>query len=146
MAGGGGAVLRSRTQTTGRRQHPVASLPLDILLQIAARTDPVTLVRCAVTCRDVRRRAADDPAFFRRCLRLRHAADRFVPPLLRGHIKQGREKLFLVDATAAPDDGGSPITISSHDGGEFLGWPQALASRDGLLLVRTTGPPPGRAG
>ncbi|TVU37369.1 hypothetical protein EJB05_10678, partial [Eragrostis curvula] len=137
MAGGGGAaVLRSHTQKAGRWQRPTASLPLDVLLQIAARTDPVTLVRCAATCRDVRRRAADDAAF-RRCLRLRHAADRFVPPLLRGHVKQGKDKLFLVDASAAAS---SPITtISGHDGSEFM-WrrQKALASRDGLVLVRTT--------
>nr|XP_051222183.1 uncharacterized protein LOC127340477 [Lolium perenne] len=58
---------------------------MDILLEISARSDPVTLVRSAATCKDLRRHIAD-PAFHRR-LRLRHA-DRFVPKLLRGFFIQ----------------------------------------------------------
>ncbi|KAM0858607.1 hypothetical protein ACQ4PT_047729 [Festuca glaucescens] len=60
-------------------------LPMDLLLEISARSDPVTLVRSAATCKDLRRHIAD-PAFHRR-LRLR-PADRFVPTLRRGFFIQ----------------------------------------------------------
>jgi hypothetical protein len=73
MPGSGG-----RPQASGgRRQYQQAtSLPLDTVLEIAARSDATTLVRCASTCWEMRRRL----------LRLRHDADRFVRPLLRGHL------------------------------------------------------------
>jgi hypothetical protein len=73
----------------GRRKHQTAWLPLDVIAAMAVRSDVATLVRCAATCRDARRRIADDPNFRGR-LRLRQS-DRFVFPLLRGH---------LVDTTA----------------------------------------------
>ncbi|KAM0853871.1 hypothetical protein ACQ4PT_050785 [Festuca glaucescens] len=60
-------------------------LPMDLLLEISARSDPVTLVLSAATCKGLRRHIAD-PAFHRH-LRLRHA-DRFVPKLLRGFFIQ----------------------------------------------------------
>ncbi|XBI35178.1 hypothetical protein VPH35_120899 [Triticum aestivum] len=60
-------------------------LPADLLLEIAARSDPVTLVRCAATCKALRRQIAD-PAFLSP-LRLR-GADRFVPALFRGMFIQ----------------------------------------------------------
>jgi hypothetical protein len=55
------------------------------VLEIAARSDATTLVRCASTCWEMRRRVAEDAAL-RRLRRLRHDADRFVRPLLRGHL------------------------------------------------------------
>ncbi|CAN6185648.1 unnamed protein product [Urochloa humidicola] len=113
MASSGGDVPRSRAQESNqwghRRSHQAASLPLDVMADIAARSDPVMLVRCAATCIDMRERVAD-PAFHRR-LRLRHA-DRFVPSLLRGHLLGKRsykingqpnddERVYLVDTPAA---------------------------------------------
>ncbi|KAF8670377.1 hypothetical protein HU200_050679 [Digitaria exilis] len=83
MVGGGGVSLRG-AQAGGRRKRQTPPLPLDILLEIAARSDPATLIRCAATCRDMR---PDDPAAtFRFRLRLRHTGGRFVLPLLRGHL------------------------------------------------------------
>uniref|UniRef100_K4A390 F-box domain-containing protein n=1 Tax=Setaria italica TaxID=4555 RepID=K4A390_SETIT len=81
MASGGGDVdvprPRAQESTGQRRRHrQAASLPLDVIADIAARSDPATLVRCAATCSDLRGRV-DDPGFR---LRLRHA-DRFVPSL-----------------------------------------------------------------
>uniref|UniRef100_A0A0Q3Q7C3 F-box domain-containing protein n=1 Tax=Setaria italica TaxID=4555 RepID=A0A0Q3Q7C3_SETIT len=55
---------------------PPFPLPLDLVLEIAALSDPATLVRCVAASKDLHRRIAD-PAFHGR-LRLRHA-DRFVP-------------------------------------------------------------------
>uniref|UniRef100_K4A273 F-box domain-containing protein n=1 Tax=Setaria italica TaxID=4555 RepID=K4A273_SETIT len=114
MAGrGGDVVVTSRSQARGRKQRQTPSLPFDVLLEIAARSDPATLIRCATTCRDARRRIADGPSFRGR-LRLRHT-DRFVLPLLRGHLTgpefcfgadigedaEDREDLYLVDTSAA---------------------------------------------
>ncbi|TVU37366.1 hypothetical protein EJB05_10675, partial [Eragrostis curvula] len=133
--GGGGDATKPRLQARGRRQHQATSLPLDIVVEIAACTDPVTLVRCAATCWEVRHRVADDPAFRRR-LRLRRT-DRFVSSLLRGHfvgqessygLNQKRE-LYLVDTTAADATKVRKVTGSGFPSGP-------LASRDGLLLVR----------
>ncbi|KAJ1280862.1 hypothetical protein BS78_04G264700 [Paspalum vaginatum] len=93
-AGAGGYVPIPRAQARGRRISQTASLPLDIVLDIAARTDPATLVRCAATCRDLHARVADPG--FQRGLRLRHA-DCFVPSLLRGHLIQEPYQGFYFD-------------------------------------------------
>jgi hypothetical protein len=117
------------------------SLPLDVVLEIAARSDAGTLVRCAATCWEMRRRVAEDAALHRR-LRLRHAADRFVRPLLRGHLvvkddddasfiwprREEKSELYLVDTAAA-----DATTVRKVTAG-FRSAP--LASRDGLLLLR----------
>ncbi|KAF8670376.1 hypothetical protein HU200_050678 [Digitaria exilis] len=138
MAGGGGASSRG-AQARGRRKRQTPPLPLDILLEIAARSvDPATLVRYAATCRDMRRRAADES--FRRRLRLRHTGGRFVLPLLRGHLTgptYGRkDEQYMVDTAAAmattrltrlvfpPTPQGSP-----HETFE------PLDSRGGLILL-----------
>ena len=81
-----------------------------MLVDIAARTDPATLVRCAATCVDMRCRVKEYIRLRGR-LRLRHG-DRFVLPLLRGHLIRGhqyddrhhrKKELFLVDTAAADD-------------------------------------------
>nr|CAB3458882.1 unnamed protein product [Digitaria exilis] len=103
MVGGGGGVSSLGAQAGGRPKRQTPPLPLDILLEIAARSDPATLIRCAATCRDMRRRAADPAATFR----LRHTGGRFVLPLLRGHLTgptyrpTGDDHQYLLDTTAA---------------------------------------------
>jgi hypothetical protein len=134
MSAGGGNVTttRPREQGRSRRQHhhQTPSLPLDVVLAIAARTDAPTLVRCAATCADARRRLADDPNLRAR-LRLRHT-DRFVLPLLRGDLAHVVDSFsrnsdtYLVDA-----DGGRTCRMRRVTTGGF-----PLASRDGLLLLR----------
>ena len=110
MPGGGGGgddvLLRSSPAPAGGAQqqgHPSSCFPLDVVAAIAARSDPATLVRCAATCRGARRRVADDPAFLGR-LRLRDT-DRFVLPLLRGHLTTGQtgydDRLTMLDTAAA---------------------------------------------
>ncbi|KAI4967856.1 hypothetical protein ZWY2020_013952 [Hordeum vulgare] len=67
-------------------------LLLDVLLEISAHSDPVTLVRCAATWKVLRREIAN-PAFHRR-LRLRRA-DRFVPMFFRGFFVQNQHKKVI---------------------------------------------------
>ncbi|KAL6642416.1 hypothetical protein ACP70R_020597 [Stipagrostis hirtigluma subsp. patula] len=122
-------------------------LLLDLLLDIAARTDPVTLVRCAAMCKDMHRGVADQA--FRGRLRLRHA-DRFVPSLLRGCLVDWNKEIHLLDTTspyttrvlsaaasffAPPSSGGEPSPGLTC---------KLVASRDGLLLLRTADPPHGK--
>lgn len=104
----GGAAARMRTQARGRRQQ-YQKLPFDVLVDIAMRTDPAILVRCAATCIDMRHRVKDDPGLHGR-LRLQHG-DRFVLPLLCGHLIRSeryvgpgerKDEVILVDTTA-PD-------------------------------------------
>ena len=74
MAGGGGDVVpvspraeqpAAKKRRTAERRHQAqaaARLPVDIIIaEIAARSDPATLVRCAAICRDARRRALAMP-------------------------------------------------------------------------------------
>ncbi|XBI42972.1 hypothetical protein VPH35_107804 [Triticum aestivum] len=131
MVVGGGRDARSRTQVARGRRQKAASLPLDVLVDIAARTDPSTFVRCAATCVDMRCRVKEYISL-RGPLRLQHG-DRFVLPLLRGNLiyqSQGwlkpEEELFLVD-TSAPD----ATKLRKANRGGF-----PLSSRDGLVLPR----------
>ncbi|CAN6353222.1 unnamed protein product [Urochloa humidicola] len=79
-----------------------SSLLLDLILDIAARSNPATLVRCAAACKELRRHIAD-PAFRHR-LRLRRSDNCFVPSLLRGHLVVRHfgvnDELHLVDTTS----------------------------------------------
>ncbi|KAI4963540.1 hypothetical protein ZWY2020_011404 [Hordeum vulgare] len=113
------AAARSQTQSTRGRRQTAASLPLDVLVDIATRSDPATLVRCAATCVDMRCRIKDGTG-----LRLRHS-DRFVPSLLRSHLIF--KYVFLVDSTAQD---ATRLRRVTSDG-------IPLASRDGLVLVLT---------
>ncbi|KAF7087836.1 LOW QUALITY PROTEIN: hypothetical protein CFC21_090996 [Triticum aestivum] len=124
MAGGG---AKSRTQAARRRRQKAAAA----LVDIAARTDPATLVRCAATCVDMRCRVKEYISLHGP-LRLQQV-DRFVLPLLRGNLiyqshgwPKPEEELFLVD-TSAPD--ATKLRTASRGG-----FP--LSSRDGLVLAR----------
>ncbi|EMS67552.1 hypothetical protein TRIUR3_04486 [Triticum urartu] len=116
----------------GRRQT-AASVPLDVLVEIAVRTDPATLVCCAATCVDMRRRVKDYTGLGGR-LHLRHS-DRFVLSLLRGHLihtykydgMRRKDQLSLVDTTAADTATRRRVT-------GVRGFP--LASSNGLVLTR----------
>ncbi|XBH59686.1 hypothetical protein VPH35_114379 [Triticum aestivum] len=136
-----------RTQARGRRQQH-QSLPFDVLVDIATRTDPATLVRCAATCVDMRCRIKDVPGLHG-CLRLRHG-NRFVLPLLHGHLIRGypydgrgrrkkKEELFLMDTTEADATRLHRVTDTTdatelHRVTSASSFP--LASRDGLILTR----------
>ncbi|XBH75399.1 hypothetical protein VPH35_102160 [Triticum aestivum] len=103
-------------------------MSLDVLVDIAVRTDPATLVRCAATCMDRVKEyiSLHGPL----CLQ---QGDRFVLPLLRGNLiyqshgwPKPEEELFLVD-TSVPD--ATKLRTASRGG-----FP--LSSRDGLVLAR----------
>ncbi|KAL6657127.1 hypothetical protein ACP70R_004907 [Stipagrostis hirtigluma subsp. patula] len=147
--GGAGDVVRPPTQARGRRRRQATSLPLDVIAEIAARSDLATVVRCAATCRDVRGRVAD-PAFSHGgLLRLRRTG-RFVLPLLRGHFVERyyyngsdrKDELYLVDTTGAADAtrliraSGGVASRPAAAGGKNFSRLEPLSSRDGLLLVR----------
>ncbi|CAD6222726.1 unnamed protein product [Miscanthus lutarioriparius] len=138
----------------GRRGHrqKAAWLSLDIIIaEIASRSDPATLVRCAATCRDARRRIAEDPDLRGR-LRLRDT-ERFVLPLLRGHLtrittytrgafmSKSKTDVYLVDAaatTAADSTRLVKATFASGAEAETLSNVVPMDSRRGLFLVHAT--------
>ncbi|PUZ73330.1 hypothetical protein GQ55_2G465900 [Panicum hallii var. hallii] len=137
MPGGGGGgddvLLRSPAPAGGGRQqrHP-RWLPLDVVAAIAARSAPATLVRCAATTR------ASSPATLR-------DTDRFVLPLLRGHLTTGptgyHDRLSMLDTATA--DGTRFVGIGFPPAPDDDDMPaegiEPLDSRGGLLLVRLTG-------
>jgi len=106
------------------------------VLEVAAHSDPATLVRCAAASKDLRRSVAD-PAFRGR-LRLRHA-DRFVPSLMRGHLidTRGQDQLLVEYATGEVTAATGCFVPSGGKTASRLHEP--VAARDGLVLVRTTG-------
>ena len=75
---------KRRRRKCSRTAPPREPLPVDLLLEIVVCTDAITVVRCAATCR-ILRRAIVDPAF-RRPLALLSATDGrgFDPSLLLG--------------------------------------------------------------
>ncbi|KAF8658178.1 hypothetical protein HU200_059447 [Digitaria exilis] len=81
------------------------TLPTDLVLEIALRTDPATFVRCAATCKDVRRHVVVANPSVLRGGRLRHG-DRFIPSLLCGHLA-GRCLYHL-------DDGAKNLTAATR--------------------------------
>ncbi|CAN6340016.1 unnamed protein product [Urochloa humidicola] len=113
-----------------------ASLPLDLLLEIAARTEPATLVRCAATCKELRRHIAK-PVFHGRLRR----GERFVPSLLRGClVSRYRYDLELLDNTTA--DATKLLSAATctcfppaADGEAAVKCCRPLAARDGLVLL-----------
>ncbi|CAN6219833.1 unnamed protein product [Urochloa humidicola] len=148
MAGGGDVVVPSSREQAARgarrRRQTAAWLPLDVVAAIAARSDAATLVRCAATCKDARRRIADDPGFLGR-LRLRHT-DRFLLPLLRGHLvkisnykERAGTHLYRVDTTAADADAVRVTKVTfGPQGGKSKDSKgiEPMDSRRGVLLVR----------
>ncbi|KAL6642594.1 hypothetical protein ACP70R_020775 [Stipagrostis hirtigluma subsp. patula] len=120
---------------------PAPRLPSDLLLEIFARTDPATLVRCAATSKDHLRRVAD-PAFLRRHRHLLRG--RFVPSLLLGvHCvcldddeEDGRsDRLMVPPPSAAP---AAALYAALGETMSKLGdWQcSPVESRGGLLFVR----------
>ncbi|CAL5084544.1 unnamed protein product [Urochloa decumbens] len=137
MAGGGGGA--PRPPGVRRPRDQAASLPLDVIAAIAARSDPATLVRCAATCGDLRGRVADPG--FRRRLRLRHA-DRFVPSLLR-YFRSGSRTSTTTRSTCTwwtrPRPRCSPPAAAESfppgPDGEPLLLYRSVSAREGLVLV-----------
>lgn len=125
-------------------------LPVDLLLEISARSDPVTLVRCAATCKVLRCQIAD-PAFHPR-LRLLHTDGRFVPTLLRGLFienlrqKEGEHPRFVVPGhSKEPSPEPFRSFLSKHTT-LFDFYHPVLAARRGLVALRSDTPDSDQAG
>ncbi|OEL19661.1 hypothetical protein BAE44_0019317, partial [Dichanthelium oligosanthes] len=100
---------------------PARALPSDLVLDIVARSDAATLVRCAACCKPLRRDILS-PAFIRRVC---HGPGAAVPPRLLCFL-QSRDMIFssaesrasspLFTHTAAPSSSATPsstgLTIS----------------------------------
>ncbi|OEL29239.1 hypothetical protein BAE44_0009744 [Dichanthelium oligosanthes] len=123
-----------------------APIPVNLLLQIAARSDPVTLVRCAAACRALRDAVAA-PAFLRGGLRLRHAAEgRFVPTLLRGFFHQRRDRAegedpqlvdpWLPRGVPSPE----PFRSFLSENTDLFEFYEPAAARGGLIALRSGSP------
>ncbi|KAL6636829.1 hypothetical protein ACP70R_024401 [Stipagrostis hirtigluma subsp. patula] len=113
-------------------------LPADLLLEVAARMDVMTVLRCAATSKPLRR-AILDPGF-RRLLDLRAASGGFGPALLLGfsyRVTNKKTKLFRshVVENASP----RPRPRLRIDEPSLLESLEPVASRDGLLVLRRDG-------
>ncbi|EAZ20419.1 hypothetical protein OsJ_36028 [Oryza sativa Japonica Group] len=126
------------------------ALPLDIVVEIAERSDPITLLRCAAACKHLRRVISGEG--FRRDLRLRNA-DGFVPGLLHGFFFQPRcpsphdhgynyEPLRFVaagrhDHIASGDNCQIPSFVSDSDENNPCRRIEPVAARGGFVVLRT---------
>ncbi|KAM3278468.1 hypothetical protein ACQJBY_045999 [Aegilops geniculata] len=119
--------LRKCSRTAPAREP----LPVDLLLEIVVCTDAITVVRCAATCRILRRAILD--LAFRRPLALLSATDRrgFDPSLLLGVSYQRRRHIPRVIPT--PTRPQIHVRLGTHSLPDSF---QPLTSRDGLLLLR----------
>ncbi|CAN6339779.1 unnamed protein product [Urochloa humidicola] len=126
---------------------PSAALPVDLVLEIVARSDPATLIRCAATSKALRLGAAS-PAFH--CgLRLRHAAGegaRFLPALLRGFFHQRRRRAEGEDPRFVdprlPRGAPSPEPFRSFlsEYTDLFEFYAPAAARGGLVALRSSSP------
>ncbi|CAN6353224.1 unnamed protein product [Urochloa humidicola] len=104
-------------------------LPMDVMVEIAWGTDPKTVVRCAATCKELRRHIFDSSSSrCRRHLRLRRG-DHLVPSLLVGQlIGRWGEDLYVEDRASN--------LIATGCFHKELCMPVPITARDGLVLVR----------
>ncbi|CAL4910894.1 unnamed protein product [Urochloa decumbens] len=93
---------RPRTSTPAPSSTPpLLALPADLLLQIAARSDVAAIVRCAATCKLLRREILS-PAFIHSlCRRAPPPDGGVVPPRLVGFLG-GRRRAFSVAHPRTP--------------------------------------------
>ncbi|KAK3149173.1 hypothetical protein QOZ80_3AG0213890 [Eleusine coracana subsp. coracana] len=112
---------------------PRQTLPLDLLLEFAARADATTLVRVAATFRSLRRGilGAD---FRRRLLAVRAAGRWFDPALLRGVSHTFLDSTGVYDTEVIATYQSAPPRIIDRD---ILLDLAPVASRDGFLVQRS---------
>ncbi|KAF8693587.1 hypothetical protein HU200_038990 [Digitaria exilis] len=113
-------------------------LPLDILHHIFARTDPITVVRCAAASKLLRRHITN-PSFHQH-LRNNHHGEGFVPVLLVGmFFKESEGRKFVpwppsakLTLSLAP-----PANVGDYDNcGLYRSKFQPVASRAGPVVLR----------
>ncbi|TVU29550.1 hypothetical protein EJB05_21120 [Eragrostis curvula] len=124
-------------------QHQIemeaSPLPVDVLLQILARSDPSTVVRSCATCKLLRRRVTD-PAFL--CRLGRGSADQFLLALIyHRHVafrfpwkKGSRPPVFAPSRSFA---GGQPNAVPANMKSQLDGPYNPVASRGGLLVLQS---------
>ncbi|KAI4982206.1 hypothetical protein ZWY2020_022698 [Hordeum vulgare] len=121
-------------------------LPMDLLLEISARSDLVTIVRCAAACK-VLRRQIGDPAFHPRL------CNQFMPMLLRGFFRQKRPgmddveppRFFVPTRPTEPSPEPFRSFLSENDSLFDFYRPELAASR-GLVALRSWSDFEGRSG
>ncbi|OEL15736.1 hypothetical protein BAE44_0023246 [Dichanthelium oligosanthes] len=114
----------------GFREPP--DLPLEILLDIFARADPVTVVRCAAASKLLRRHIAD-PSFHRS---LRNHADGFVPALLVGMFFYRADEMRHF--VSLPPSANLALSLAPANGGDDsfdLYSFRPVASRAGIVVL-----------
>ncbi|KAM3278458.1 hypothetical protein ACQJBY_045993 [Aegilops geniculata] len=115
-----------------------ATLPVDLLLEIAARSDAVSVVRCAAAAKPLRRAILDRG--FRRLLAQRATATSgYDPSLLRGvsyKIEDSDADRPARVVQAVPAD--EPSVLRFNESLAF----EPVASRDGLVVLRRLRPRP----
>ncbi|TVU48943.1 hypothetical protein EJB05_00229, partial [Eragrostis curvula] len=120
-------------------------LPADLLLEIVARSDAATLIRCAATCKPLRRDIRR-PAFIRRACH--DGPGTAVPPRLLGFLRLDLDcvpmpppsfSLAYPAAASLSETYLAPFVSRSAgaDAGRLAGY-QTLMSRDGLVLLSRT--------
>ncbi|CAL5032408.1 unnamed protein product [Urochloa decumbens] len=146
---------RRRRTSTSSTPEPAPSpppatawvFPVKVLLEIVARSDTHTLVRCAAVCKALRRGILS-PAFLRRVTGHENPADRIVPPYLLGYVHtydEEKEDEELPDALFSmvhPDP--SPVgsfpdkhlaPFISRSAADLLGVYKTVTSRGGLIVL-----------
>ncbi|CAN6330873.1 unnamed protein product [Urochloa humidicola] len=126
---------RPRMRRRRRQSRSITHLPMDVMLEIARRTDPATLARFAATCKDLRRHMTD-PSFRSRRLGLRHG-ERFAPPSSLGQLvcKWDNDVYLEVSNTTVADGAMSPVAAGLFNRADNeLCLP--VGARGGLVLVR----------
>ncbi|CAN6248377.1 unnamed protein product [Urochloa humidicola] len=125
------------------------ALPANLLLQVIARSDTLTLVRCAAVCKTLRRDILS-PAFLRCVTGQENPADRIVPPYLLGYIhtydeqKEDEELPEALFSMVHPDPKtGSTSFAKEHlapfinrSAANLLGAYKPITSRGGLVYLR----------
>uniref|UniRef100_A0A0D9WP43 F-box domain-containing protein n=1 Tax=Leersia perrieri TaxID=77586 RepID=A0A0D9WP43_9ORYZ len=125
----------------------LSSLPIDLVAEIALRSDPIALLRCAAACKHLRRLIAGGAGLRRGELRLRNATNSFVPVLLCGFFYQPRPRSplhprpqlrFVTNAhdNAVDAAAGKLLSTVSHDGDGRRRF-DPVAARGGFIVHRT---------
>ncbi|CAN6340158.1 unnamed protein product [Urochloa humidicola] len=116
---------------------PQLALPVDLLLQIAARSDVAAVVRCAATCKLLRREILS-PAFIQSiCQRAPPSPDSVVPPRLVGFL--GDHRAFSVAHPRTPAAKSFARThlapFVCRSAGDLLKQYKVVTARGGLAVL-----------
>ncbi|KAM0909017.1 hypothetical protein ACQ4PT_015078 [Festuca glaucescens] len=124
---------KSRREKASPPEAPIAwRLPADLLLEITARSDFRTLIRCAATCKLLRRDLLSPPFI--------HRLSQAAPCVLAYLCADVKKPISLVHPTtpAASSFCHNHLScfLSRKAAGTFLGKYEPLASRHGLVVLR----------